>query len=288
MANYDIVKDYDWTSSPKGTSVRNKTPKVFATSYKLKSNQITQALRSFVNIAANASDSGNGNQFYDKLYKNATTQEDNFHFPYFEDNITSYNNDFSDVFQGPFGRESDTIGAQAYQDAKKLAGEAAMIASSDVFKGIGDIFTEGQFSEGASTMLGGFLGAGAPGVYIETPKFYSFGSAKDTDLKVKFVLANTINRDSVQKNYDLVQKLMKINKPRRNTSISVDPPRIYKILLKGQRYIRWAYCSNLTIDMLGFKRMIGNIITPEAYSISMSFRSLTLEHAGFADKLSEQ
>lgn len=285
MANYDIVKDYDWTSSPKGTSVRNKTPKVFATSYRLKSNQITQALRSFVSLASGASDSGNGNQFYDKLYKNATVQEDNFHFPYFEDNITSYTNEFSESFQGAFGRESDFRG---YEDAKKIADKAALMAGSDIIKGFGDIFTEGQFTEGASTMLGGFLGAGAPGIYVETPKFYSFGSAKDTDLKVKFVLANTINRDSVQKNYDLVQKLMKINKPRRNTSISVDPPRIYKILLKGQRYIRWAYCSNLTIDMLGFKRMIGNIITPEAYSISMSFRSLTLEHAGFADKLSEQ
>jgi hypothetical protein len=43
----------------------------------------------------------------------------------------------------------------------------------------------------------------------------------------------------------------------------------------------WAYVNSLDIEMLGTKRMINNIIIPEAYNISIGFQPLTIEVSNF-------
>jgi hypothetical protein len=79
----------------------------------------------------------------------------------------------------------------------------------------------------------------------------------------------------------LVQRLTYINRPLRKNSIAVDPPRIYQVRVPGHRLIRWAYCSQFSVNFIGTRRIINDVIVPEGYQISMSFTSLTLEHAGF-------
>lgn len=286
---WNIVYDYDWTSAPRGSEYRKKAPAIYARSYRLISNQITQSLRTFLNITKQSGAVGSSTgdisakEFYDQMYQSSVVEEEDYYFPYFDDSITNYTNAFADTFQGAFGQsDSSTLGGSFYEKAKGVTGEIATIGNLDVASSFQNLVA-GNPKAAFEKFGEGMLGSGNPGTYVETPQFYSFGRAMDSALRVSFVLANTLNSDSIQNNYDFVQHIMKVNRPRRNTSISVDPPRIYKVLLKGHRLIRWAYCNNISVDMMGTKRLINNVIHPEAYKITLSFLSLTLEHAGFID-----
>jgi|TARA_R110002110_G_scaffold148108_2_gene339114 hypothetical protein len=280
MSTYNVVKDYDWTSSPRGSAMRQKAPKVQVRSYRLKSNQILQAIQGFIAIGSG----GDGDSFYDKLYEEATESEDNFRFPFFGDDVRSFGNTFGDTFQDGIGG-SGGIAGKLYEGARQLAGGAAQAvnlgrdAANTDFGDVAKKIAAGNIS-GAAGALGG---SGNPGTYVESPMFYQFDKS-DGPLAVEFVVSNTINADSIEKNHKLVQKLTEINRPLRKDSISVDPPRIYKVKVPGQRFIRWAYCESFSVNLVGTRREINNVIVPEAYKISMSFKSLTLEHAGFVKK----
>ena len=65
----------------------------------------------------------------------------------------------------------------------------------------------------------------------------------------------------------------------------MDFPHIYKIHVKGLRFIRWAYLDNLSFSMVGQRRLVGKKMVPEAYVCTMSFKSLTVEVANFIDQL---
>jgi hypothetical protein len=278
MAKYDVVKEYDWTSAPRGSGMRKKAPRVWVKSYKLKSNQIMQAIQGFVAIATEGGASGDAKSFYDKMYGEATTAEDDFNFPFFNDNIRSFSNTFGDTFQSGIGG-SGGIGSDLYEGAKILVGGAAQAlnltdedTAAKAFQQVG----KRDFSGAMKTMGSG----GSPGTYVESPMFYQF-EKNDGPLEVSFVLSNTINQDSLEKNKNLIYRLTYINRPLRVNSIAVDPPRIYQVKVPGHRFIRWAYCSQFSTSMIGTRREINGVIVPEAYQINMSFQSLTLEHAGF-------
>ena len=279
MAKYDVVKEYDWTSAPRGSSIRKQAPRVWVKSYKLKSNQIMQMIEGYMNIIDGAG--GDAKTFYDKMYGSSTTPEDDFNFPFFGDNVRSFSNTFGDTFQNGIGGGGG-IGESAKNGANVLLGLAAQVTGIVGVKNLGDAASQissGDIGGGISTIMGGIKGGGDPGSYVETPQFYQF-EKNDGPLEVSFVVSNTINSD-YDKNHKLVQRLTYINRPLRKNSIAVDPPRIYQVKVPGHRFIRWAYCSQFSVNFIGARRIINDVIVPEGYQISMSFTSLTLEHAGF-------
>lgn len=284
MAKYNIVQDYDWTSAPRGSYYRKEAPRIWLKSYKIDSNQIMSAIKGYVAIIKGRS---NAKKFYDKLYGESTTPEDDFWFPYFDDNVRSFSNTFGDTFQNGIGGGGG-IGSSQFDNINQYLGALGQI--KDSISGVGDAITQsyntarnGDFSLAGSQLQQSLSKSGNPGSYIETPMFYQF-EKNDSPINVNMIISNTLNEDSLQKNLELITKLTKINRPFRKDSTAVDPPRIYKIRLHGLRYIRWAYCNSFSINLLGSKREIDGIITPEAYGISMSFQSLTMEHAGFLDE----
>lgn len=283
MGNFNIVKDYDWTSMPRGSAMRSKAPRVVVKSFKIKSNQILQAIQGYLALASATS----GDDFYDKLYKDSTTPEDNFNFPFFSDEIRSFSNSFGDSFQSGSGG-SGGVGSFLYEGLKSATGmvsELTNLTDTGAMKNAANALIGPEDSKTKLTNAMNALGSGGnPGTYIETPKFYEFSNASDNSLTVSFILANTINPDSVSKNKELVKKLTMINRPMRISSSAVDPPRIYQVRVPGQRFIKWAYCDSFSVKMLGTRREINGTVTPEAYQIDMSFKSLTLEHAGFMEK----
>lgn len=282
MAKYDVVKEYDWTSAPKGSGYRKKAPRVWVKSYKLKSNQIMQAIQGFVAIATEGGGSGDAKSFYDKMYGEATTPEDDFNFPFLGDNLRSFSNTFGDTFQSGIGG-SGGIAGELYEGAKGFVGgigQFANVTDKDSLKNAFEAAKNKDFS-GVASIIGQ---GGNPGTYVESPMFYQF-EKNDGPLEVSFVLSNTINADSLEKNKNLIYRLTYINRPLRKNSIAVDPPRIYQVKVPGHRFIRWAYCSNFSVDMIGARREINGVIVPEGYQITMAFQSLTLEHAGFMKEL---
>ena len=122
-----------------------------------------------------------------------------------------------------------------------------------------------------------------PGTYIEHPMFYQFANT-DTGLQVSFVLANTIWEGDIDKNQELMKKLIEESRPRRGSALEMTFPRIYEIKVPGLRYIRWAYLANAAFNLLGQRRDVGGKIVPEAYGISLVFNSLTIESENFIER----
>ncbi len=280
VGKYNVVKDYDWTSVPRGAALRNDAPKVVLRSYRIVSNQVIDRLTSYLEVANKSAE-----QFYNDLYKSAKL-EDDFYFPYFSDQARSFNNQFGDTFQDGFGG-SGGIGSAADVIAQKYIGGVAQARSAlgdEVMTNIGNKIASEDI-KGARNALGDALkSGGSPGSYIETPKMYDYSSANEGAMDISFILSNTLNSD-FNKNYELVKKLIEINRPKRNDAISMDPPRIFKAKLYGYRYMPWAYCSSFSVRLLGTKRMVNGVIMPEAYEINMGLQPLTAEPSNFMEKV---
>jgi hypothetical protein len=289
VATFNVVKDYDWTSAPRGSGIRKNAPKVIVRSYKINSNEALNRFKSYLNASA-LQDS---KTFYDKLYSNSSS-EDEFNFPYFGDSIRSFSNTFGDTFQNGFGggggigSSIDTV----IQTGLGIGGQVGAMMGTDALQAGADAYRKTSES-GESSLnslkagLGAFIGTKGggsnPGSYIETPKMYQY-EMNDSALDVSFVLSNTVNSD-YSKNTELVKKLTTINRPKRINSVAMEPPRIYQVRIPGQRFIRWAYCSSFNVNMIGTKREIGGILIPEGYQIAMSFTSLTTEVSNFMDEV---
>jgi hypothetical protein len=281
MATENIHTQYDWTSIPRNSPYRNVAPYVKLTSYKITSSAALNRINSYINLATAES----ADQFYEKLYQNVEKVDD-FFIPYFGDGIRSFSNEFSDTFQNGVIGGLDSLlqtGANevlAPMDEFNLKSNASQMMENS--KKLGTITDKDSFKKAVGGMGKGLTSA--PGSYIETPKLYQYAQ-NDGALEITFPLFNTINSDAVQKNYKLIDKLTRINRPKRLTSITMEPPHIYEVRLKGLRYMRWAYCSNFSVSMIGARRLVNGVITPDGYQITMSLTSLTTEVSNFMDKV---
>ena len=256
----NIVKEGAWTTLPTGSQLRNEAPRVRVTPYKIKSTQLAQSIKGF--ISATKLDT---KAFYEGLYNGE--EKGHYYFPYFGNDFRSFTTDFADTLSNITDRGSVSIGETVNKIGGELAGAGAQV--SDFMKNIKAVGDGG--------------GGPSVGTYIETPKFYQFANT-DAPLNVSFPLLNTVNEGDAQKNQAFIKEFTKLNRPERKDSITMDFPHIYKVRLKGLRFIRWAYCDNLTFSMVGQRRIVGGDMVPEAYICNMSFRSLTVEVANFMDE----
>lgn len=281
MGDYNIVRDYDWTTIPRGSGYRNRAPRVYLKSYKVKSSESLNRIKSYSNVVANT----DAEKFYDKLYSEIADPEDIFRIPFLGDSVRSFSNEYGDTFQSAFLGGVDSV----LMGASKLFGEAGTYVGINNINGIKEgvgAAMEGKSVGDIMKAAGNEMGKGystAPGSYIETPKLYQYAQ-NDAGLEVSFVLDNTLNADN-EKNTKLVEHLTRINRPKRINSIIMEPPRIYEVKLAGVRYMRWASCSSFSLQLLGAKRMIDGKIIPEGYLVNMSFTSLTTEVSNFMDKI---
>ena len=282
---FNVVRDYDWTSIPRGSVLRSNAPRVRVQSFKINSSEALNRIRSYVNVAKAV----DAEEFYNKLYGDIANPDDTFIFPFLGDAVRSFSNEYGDTFQSAFlaGVDSTLMGVS------KLYGKVGSLMGVNHTNGTregGEAAFEGKNIEGIIQAANKEMDKGystAPGSYIETPKLYQYAQ-NDAGLEVSFVLSNTIDADGVQKNINMINKLTRINRPFRQNALIMEPPRIYEIRIPGIRYIKWASCSNFTVQLLGARQMHGNELIPEGYLISMTFTSLTTEVSNFMDKISEE
>ena len=135
------------------------------------------------------------------------------------------------------------------------------------------------------------LGAYAePGLYIERGKYFQPTTGQD-NIVVKFPLLNTLNPESIQKNFNLIWLLCFQNSSFRRNKTDVFPPCIYRVLIPGIRFMLYASISNITIEYVGTRRRMpvvhpatGETIDtaiPEAYNVELTITSLTTECGNF-------
>jgi len=313
--SFDIVKEYDWTSVPRNTRLRDEAPSAYITAYELKFSQLKTFIDGYMNIFSPQNNEGSygdsdnpGLDFYKGLYNVADTPLARFNFPFFSSEMRAFSTEFENTFSPISQRGAQMLGAPEIEGfaggMESLAGGAVALG-----KGLGDVGGQGLQTlvkdtaktafAGVNSMLGtkfqtpGKQTVGAPGTYIETPKFYQY-SDTDNGVQIGFTLSNTLADPSegFRKNYDFITKFTKINRPFRRGPIGMNFPAIYNLVIPGVRYIQWASLDSFNVGMLGNRRKIpvaglGDIVVPEAYTCNFSFKSLTIEPANFIDEITE-
>ena len=302
---FDVVKDYSWTTVPKGADLRKDAPAANVTSYELEESQLRSFVSGWVNVG-NAK-SQDPMKFYDGIYKIKAGSETEYSFPFFEDNFRSYSNNYADTFSQISQRGAQMMGAGMAEGSgvaeELILGSAALAQQSgntiiqDISKKAGSVANKGvnwALDKIGRENMGLDKGyqfkipeannpAEFPGTYVETPKFYQY-AATDTGVEINFLLSNTITEGDTQKNQDLIKNIIKESRPKRGGAIELTFPRIYTIKIPGLRYVKWAYLANAAFNLVGQRRLIDKKIVPEAYAISLVFNSLTIEVENFIDE----
>ena len=307
--DYDIVRNYDWTSVPRNSPLREEAPCAIVVAHQLENNQLQQFINGYLNTLQPESTLEGGEDagiaYYKGLYKSSKPLGTYF-FPFFTDDYRSFANEYADTFSPISQRGARMIGAEQIENLagageklvgggielgkgiasaggglveniKNLGGAVFNMIKSGEGPGVGDVV---KGLESAKSVMAGATTVGAPGSYIETPKFYQYAPT-DQGVQLQFVLSNTLNDDAPAKNAEFIKAFTTINRPTREGPLGMTFPAIYSVELPGLRYIAWASLDNFSASLLGQRRKIGGVIIPEAYTISLSFTSLTIEAANF-------
>ena len=118
---YDIVGNYDWTSLPKGATLRNEAPSAYITAYELEYSQLRSFIDGYMNILSPQNSSGAykgksaGLDFYKGLYSVNETPIARFNFPFFGDSFRSFSSEFADTFSPISQRGAQMFGGKEIQ-----------------------------------------------------------------------------------------------------------------------------------------------------------------------------
>lgn len=205
------------------------------------------------------------NSDYLRSYEGLYITEDTkftYYLPYFTNTVNSVMNSFNE-------------------------NDATFNAGTNFAKGV-------EKMRGAAEALARFANFSEPGIYIERPKFYSFGSSGDS-IEVKFPLINTghATYEDVRRNWQFVYLITYQNRPNRRSRELIDPACLYEVSIPGVKYMPYAFMESIQIDFLGSRRQMeievptenGNqtisTIIPDAYSVSLTLRGLVAESQNF-------
>ena len=300
---YDIVNEYAWTTVPKNSELRAEAPNAYVTGYRLQFSQLQQFTEGYIGLVRQQTANNKKNpiqeglDFYKNLYKPGTNNTKiNFNFPYFDNNIRNFANNFDDTFSKVSSR-----GAQFGGPLADVFGglEGSIIGGAAAVSQFGSTMLNTQLGDTSKGSFGGIGKAigrvadaltntnNVQGTYIETPKFYQYENT-DAPLRVQFILANTIDEGDAERNLQFIRQFTKINRPTRLGPIAMTFPYIYHVEVPCQRYIEWAFLQDFSVELLGTKRKVRNqsggcTIVPEAYGCSFAFKSLTVEAANFME-----
>lgn len=136
-----------------------------------------------------------------------------------------------------------------------------------------------QFAKvAASSFASGIAGAG---LGIEYPKMWQGADAAAT-YSFDFYLFNTVAKEKITDNWNLVRLLTHNNSYNRRNLVLQDAPVLYSVDIPGIRKSPVAAMKELKIEMVGQSRKISGVapvesIIPEAYHISITMEDLFVE-----------
>lgn len=264
MSVINVVEDakYKWTTTT-GDYLK-EAPRIIATTYKVSNNAILQTVKSYYELAQTGlfGEDVSGTGYYDKLH--AAEDMDKYVFPFFGDEVRSFNNTWGDSYVGSTNG-SQAAGSSFLGDVKQLAD--AVITTANQFNALKD---------------------NKPGALFEPPKYYNY-STDDSSLTVDFILINT-EEDAYNEHYKLVKKLITENRFTREdgNAFIVTPPYLWRVIVPGYRAIRWASCS-VSINLIGSRKYNSRLkaLIPEGYRVSLTFNSLYTEPSNFSESYND-
>lgn len=259
MSTYNIANNikYKWTTSS-GTFL-NEVPRIFATSYLFTTNDILNQISTW----GNAVTSTNGVDYYDKLHPKDSAITDGWVFPYFGDDVRQIGTSWADNYVGSTNGTQGLASLNTVGTISKIAAEFQAAV--------------GQFQSAMDN---------APGSLFEPPKFFNYAELGEGSIGIEFSLINTINSGDSDNNYELVKKLIEINKLSRGAGLIVEPAALWRVTVPGYRYISWAK-ADVNIKLIGQRKYIGGKLMPEGYRVSITFTSLYTEPRELQDRYSD-
>lgn len=265
MGNYNVVDNYDWTLN-KGVDI----PYIKFRELEYKGSPVAEGYTHFVRFTlqlptvskfglgciadklnvGEAKSEGPHMNPYAGLYSLKPTGNI-YKFPYLTNDAYSRTNSWSSSYGG--------------DDDNLLANMGAGLA-----EGIN------KYSS-----AGGFGVATEPGVFVERVRFYQPSPESSSQISINFPLLNTQSEGGLSKNQELIKLLAKNTSPSRETKSVLLPPKLYEVRVPGIRFIKYAYISPYSVDLLGTRRMVNGKIVPEAFMVNITVNSLTDESGNF-------
>jgi len=284
----NVVRNFPWTYSKPGDSGRFQVPTIVLNEKRLKTNalvsQITssggaaiQGIKSIGNYLNKVGIGNNVSTFLSSLEAivSQTIQEQAAKNP-----VTgSIVSDIKSLTQDENPRMEDDM-LKAYKDLylTEPTGfsylmpyfEDYLNSSVNIF---GDDSPGGVFSgtKDIAVKSGGLLGMlNTPFEFSfqEKAKFYNFNQEGET-ISFSFPLINTGSAtfDEVKQNWQLIFLLLYQNKPSRLNRTIVEPPVIYEAIIPGQKFIPYAYITNLQVSFKGARRALSFGLPTELQSL---------------------
>lgn len=299
----DIVKDYDWTVSPKNEIIEH--PYILLDEYRIDKSPLLAELRYLLDTSIESwnavvkgagglqsvlsklvkdIDEGSAQGFIDFLFN----EKDKSANP--EDLLASKN---LKPYIGLYFLKATGFKYKMPFFTNVMASKNANWTQQ--YPGNSTIFTsmiqEGQnlvASYGSGMPIAGPLVE--PGIYIEKSQFFDPQPGTDP-INFSFPLLNTISEDSIQRNFDLLWLLCFQTSSYRRNKTDVFPPCIYRALVPGVRFMLYCSISNIMIEHLGVRRRVEIVhpatkrnveaIIPEAYNVTLNINSLTTDSGNF-------
>ena len=258
---YNIAANnlYKWTTAT--GPLLNEVPRIFATSYLiLKSDVLNQ-----ISTWGNSITSTDGVSYYENLHPIERKEDfikDGWIFPYFGDDVRQISTSWSDNY---VGSTNGTQGLASLQTVGVISQLAANVQTA-----------VGQFQSNITS----------PGSLYEPPKFFNYAELGEGSVGIEFSLINTINEGDYEKNYELVKKLITINKLSRSSGLIVEPAALWKVTVPGYRYISWA-SANVDVKLVGQRKYLAGKLVPEGYRVTITFTSLYTESRELESKYSD-
>lgn len=249
MSIYNIAENnqYKWTTTT--GSILQEVPRIYANSHLFKDNDVLNQVKAW----SEALKTTGGIQYYDQLHSLKNAEIDQWVFPFFGDDVRQISTSWGDNYVGSTNGTQGVMGSQTAGTVAGIASEVATIV--------------GQVQSAINNSAGSLY---------EPPKFYNYKDIGEGTVAIEFSLINTINPGDYNKNYELIKRLIAVNKMSRGAGLIVEPAALWTVTIPGYRYIKWASAS-VDIKLVGQRKYIENKLVPEGYRITVSFTSLYTE-----------
>jgi hypothetical protein len=136
-----------------------------------------------------------------------------------------------------------------------------------------------SIAKGAANILK--LAQAAPGVSVNQPQ--SWSGAGNSEYTITFQLFNTIKKESILQNIQLINRLVASTLHDQRTAILSSPPAIFEVTIPGIRYCPAAVIQQCVTDNIGqinqmsIEGLPSKVNVPDAYSVTLRITELIVE-----------
>lgn len=257
----DVIRDCEWAIfDGENMKAAAEVPSIKLMEYQPVGDQFANRATRFLPQVVGGG--GVGLDAYKQTYK-ADPTGNNYTFPYFTTEMRSKVNSWA--ADKRIAEMAQAAGGGLFDSASKLL-QKMIVEAPQV---------------GADIFLGGQLG-------IEYPKIWQ-GSDAGATYSFDFYLFNTVSKEKIKDNWNLVHLLTHNNSYGRRNIVLQDAPVLYQVTIPGIRKSPVSSMKELRIGMVGQIRSLNNIISdrrviiPEAYHITITMEDLFVESRQLLD-----